>query len=337
MNRHIHWILQMLFVFAIILSVGCSGGSDTKKIAFLYPSETIVRFKKESQFFKAYAEKYGAEVIIKGADKDESIQKEQAQELIEQGVDAIVIIPVNVNTAASIVRNANENDIPIMTYNRMISNCEVDFFVASSNDLIGKIMVDAVMAEKQGGNFVIFGGDKFDKNGLDLQNAITKYLKPYKESGKVNVVYETFIEHWSSDIAGFEMQKVISLYGTDIDAVISGFDGMSDAVIDVLKKYDLQGKVAVTGQDAEISGCKNVIAGNQCVTVYHPLKITAEKAAEIALEMAKGKSLKDFVNSTEFNGVKEVPTHRVNSIAITKDNIDKVLIDGGVYKRDELY
>ncbi len=328
-----------LFVFIlsiILISPGCTNKKNLK-IAFLYPSKTIERFRKESEFFKAYAEKQGIEVIVRDSEVDETLQKAQASEVIEEGVDAIVIIAVNVNTGAAIVRDAKENDVKVLAYNRMITNCDVDFFVASSNDQIGKSMVDAVIKEKQGGNFVILGGDKFDKNGLDLQIAIKKYLKPHIDNGNVNVVYESSIEQWSDEIARHEMQKVISLYGTDIDAVISGFDGMSAAAVEVLEKYDLAGKVAITGQDAELRGCRNIVKGYQTMTLYHPLKSLAEKAAEVAIELAKGKNTKEFINSTENNGFGDIPTHRVNSIVITKDNIDKELIDTGIYTRDEVY
>lgn len=306
-------------------------------IGFLYPSDLTVRFNKESAFFKDYCQKQGVEVIVKTASNDESLQIELANEMIEQEVDALVLIAANVNTAAVIVRNAHAEDIPVLAYNRMIKNSDVDFFVASNNDQIGKIMVDALLKEKPSGNFVILGGDKFDKNGEELQAAVKKYLKPKIDQKQVEIVYETFVEKWDASTAAFEMDKVISLYGSDIDAVIAGYDGMSASVIDVLRANGLLGKVAVTGQDAELAGCKNVIAGNQCVTVFHPLKTIAEKGAEIAIEMAQGKNLDRFVNSSDFNGLSEIPTHRVNSIAVTKDNIDQVLIGSGFYTHKELY
>ncbi|TLX74095.1 substrate-binding domain-containing protein [Labilibacter sediminis] len=330
----IYWLV--FFAFVLLTVSGCK---EEKKmtIGFLYPSDLTERYNKESSYFEAYAAKHDVDVIIKTASYDESLQIEIARELIEKEIDAMVIIAVNVNTAAVIVREAHNEDIPVMAYNRMITNSDVDFFVACDNDLIGKIMVDGALKKSPSGNYVILGGHKFDKNGEELQKAVKKYLKPSVESGSVNIVYETFIEQWTPAIAAFELEKVISLYGTDIDAAIVGYDGMANAVIEVLEKYDLEGKVAVTGQDAEVIGCKNIIAGKQAVTVFHPLKTLAEKAAEISIEMAKGKNTKEFVNSSEFNGQVDVPTHRVNSIAVDKDNIDEVLIKSGFYKREDIY
>ncbi len=324
-------------LLATIVFLGGCKDKEQVTIGFLYPSDLTVRFNKESSFFKEYCEKQGVEVIVKTASNDESLQIELANEMMEQGVDALALIAANVNTAAVIVRNAHADGIPVLAYNRMIKNSDVDFFVASSNDLIGKIMVDAVLKEKPTGKYVILGGDKFDKNGEELQAAVKKHLKSKIDQKQVEIVYETFIEKWDPSIAAFEMDKVIALHGNDIDAVIAGYDGIAASVIDVLRANKLAGKVAVTGQDAELAGCKNVIAGNQCVTVFHPLKTIAEKGAEIAIEMAKGKKLKDFANSTDFNGLKDIPTHRVNSIAVTKDNIDRVLVGSGFYTQKELY
>ncbi len=328
--------IALLFLMLLILG-GCKGKSDKLRIAYLYPSDELSRFNKEGNYIKNYAEKNGVEVIIKTAGYDESVQAQQAKELIEEGIDALIIVAVNINTSAAIVREAKDNGVPVLAYNRMIRNSDVDFFVASSNDLIGKIMVDAVMNKMDSGNVVILNGDKFDKNAIDLQKSIHKYLQKSIDENKVHIIYESYISSWSKSISAYEMDKVISLYGTDINAVIAGFDGMSDGVIDVLKKYDLNGKVFVTGQDAEISACKNLLSGDQIVTVFHPLKTIAETAAQIAIEMAQGHSLKEFENSTENNGKYEVPTHRVNSIAVTKDNLDKVLIKSGFYKKEDIY
>ncbi|WP_083631191.1 substrate-binding domain-containing protein [Labilibacter marinus] len=326
----------IVLLLVLVIITGCNE-KGTTTIGFLYPSKETDRFNKESNYFKQYCADKGVEVIIKTASNDESKQIDQCNELIELGVDALVIIAANVNTAAVMVRNAQAESIPVMAYNRMIKNCEVDFFVASNNDLIGKVMVDAVVKEKPTGNYVILGGDKFDKNGEDLQTALLKYLKPKVDSKDVNLVYSTFIEKWNPTIAAFEMEKVLSLHGHDIDAVVAAYDGMSSAVIEVLKKHGIEDNVVVTGQDAELEACKNVINGDQLMTVFHPLKTIAEKGAEIAIEMTKGSKLKDFVNSSEYNGTIDVPTNRVNSIAVTKDNIDEVLINSGFYTKQELY
>ncbi len=188
-------LISILTLFVMIFIAGCKQ-KEQKTIGFLYPSELILRYNLESNFFKEYCAKQGVEVIIKIASDDESIQMELANEMIEQKVDVLVLIAANIYSAGSIVRNAHIEGIPVMAYNRMIKNSDVDFFIASSNDVVGKAMVDAVLKEKPSGNFVILGGDKFDKNGEDLYAAIKKYLKPKIDNKQVNIVYETFIEKW---------------------------------------------------------------------------------------------------------------------------------------------
>ncbi len=328
--------LNLIILLVILLIVGCDK-KEKMTIGFLYPSELTVRYNIESSFFKDYCAKQGVEVIIKSASYDESVQMEMANQMIKQKVDALVLIAANINTAGAIVRNAHAEGIPVMAYNRMIKNSEVDFFVASNNDIIGKAMVDAVLKEKPSGNFVILGGDKFDKNGEELKGSIKKHLKSKIDSKQVNIVYETFIEKWDREIAAFEMKKVLQLNGDNIDAVIVCNDRMAAGVIEVLEEHGLAGRVAVTGQDAVLEACRNVIAGKQTVTLYHPLKIMAKKGAEIAIDMAKGKKLDGFVNSTDFNGLKEVPTHRVNSIPVNKNNIEEVLVGSGFYTKKQLF
>ncbi len=320
----------------IILLWGCHKES-TKTIAFLSPDVSHKRFKIESEAFKAYCEPQGYSVFLKYAGNDESIQIEQAREMIAQQVDLLVVVAMNINTAAVIVREAHDAGIPVMAYNRLIKNCEVDFFMSSNVDLFAQTMVDTIVKESGGGNFVILGGDKFDKNGLDLQVAINKYLKPYSDKEEVNIIYQTNIEQWRAQKAAFEMEKVISLYGTDIDAVLVGYDGMSTAVIKVLEKYGLAGKVAVSGQDAELEACRNIVKGYQTITIYHPLREIAQMAGKIAIRIIEGEKIDDFTNGKEYNGSVDVPTHMVQSVGVTRDNLDEVLIKSGFYTKEQVY
>ena len=75
----------------------------------------------------------------------------------------------------------------------------------------------------------------------------------------------------------------------NIKGVLAANDGLGNAVISVLKKNKLNGKVPVTGQDATVQGLQNILAGDQCMTVYKAIKQEADAAAELADRAGQGR------------------------------------------------
>lgn len=307
-------------------------------MGFLYSSDVTFRFNIESKNFKERAEQLGAEVIVDHAKDNDALQYDKAIEMMNQDIDLLALIAVNVNTAENIVKEAKARDIPVLAYNRLISNSELDVYISGNNDQLGKDMAGYVLQQKPRGNYVILNGDRFDRNAVELMESIDKTLKSHVESGDVNILYKTYIENWNPDHAAFELDQILSSYPQKVDAIISCFDGMSVGCIEVLEKYGLDGDVILTGQDAQVESCQKIIEGTQHLTLYHPLQDIAYKAAEVAIDIAKGVKLEKKYNVTYVNnGYMDVPTIQINSIPVTKQNIDEVLIESGFYERSEIY
>ncbi|RCW34514.1 substrate-binding domain-containing protein [Marinilabilia salmonicolor] len=324
----------------LILFTGLPGckKSEGKKIGFLYSSNITIRFNKESKFFKERAEELGAQVVIDHAADNDAVQYEKAIQMMEEGIDLLTLIAVNINTAENIVKEAKARDIPVIAYNRLIANSDLDVYISGNNDELGKDMAGYALKQRPSGNYVILNGDRFDRNAVELMESIDKTLKPHIDAGKINILYKTYIENWNPDHAAHELNQFMKANPEPIDAIISGFDGLSVACIDVLEKYDLAGKVIVTGQDAQIESCRRIVEGTQHMTMYHPLKEIAYKAAEVAVDILNGEKLdKKHEISYSNNGFKDVPTIQISSIPVTKKNIDEVLIESGFYTREEIY
>jgi D-xylose transport system substrate-binding protein len=331
-------IFSLLFTLILILSLSGCGNSKEKKIGFLYSSDVTARYNIESQHFKDRAEELGAEVIVDHANNNEAVQYEKALEMMEQEIDLLAIIAVNVNTAENIVKEAKARDIPVLAYNRLIPDSELEVYISGNNDQLGKDMAGFVIEKRPQGNYVIQNGDKFDRNAVELMTSIEKTLEPHIKSGRVNILYKTFVEAWDADHAAYELDQILSSAPQKVDAVIAGFDGMAVACIDVLKEYGLAGDVIITGQDAQVESCRRIVEGTQHLTMYHPLKDIAYKAAEVAIDIVNGNNLeKNYDISYTDNGLKEVPTVQISSIPVTRENIDEVLIESGFYDRSDIY
>lgn len=326
--------IQILLSALIIFITSCSN-NDNYKIGFLYSSEITKRFVIESNYFKERANQLGAEVTIDDGDGNEALQYDKAIEMFDSGIDALVLIAINANTAASIVREANARGVKIIAYNRLIFNCEPDLYFAGDTKQLGQLMVSEVLKKTKTGNVVILGGDKYDRNAIGLQNSIDEEIKPYVESGDFKILYQTYIEEWSDVNAAYEMAQFLSLSNEKPDIVFAGFDGMAEAVIQVLEKNNMLEGVYITGQDAELRGVRNIVAGKQLMTAYHPLKTIAYTSAELTIKLLKGEKIEPdgYTN----NGLVDVPTIMIKSIAVNKDNVDEVLIKTGVYTKEEVY
>jgi len=334
--------MQRLFLTALVISVfilNACQSTDSLTIGFLYTSPETERYVKESSYFKAYGESIGVSVIVDHGEGDEAKQYEKALEMFDMGIDALTMISVNGNTAAAIVREGHRRGIKVVAYNRLITNCELDLYIGGDNVELGKIMVDELLKAKPQGKAIILGGDKYDRNAVEMHASIKKELQPAIERGDIEILYETFIEDWSDANAAFELDQYLSFTGQVPDIIFAGYDGIADACVQVLQKHGITTPVYICGQDAEMRAVKNLINGKQQMTAFHPLKKIAEQSADLVVKMIRDdKALSEMELSYTNNGQMEIPTLKVPSIAVTKQNLDKVLIeDSGFYTREEVY
>ncbi len=324
---------SLLLVFTMLF-LGCTP-KDKLKVGFLLPHRD--RFIIESQFFAEKIKELGCEPVVVTTDFDAIEQLERGGELLDkEDIDLLIIAAVNGNTIAPLVREAKYKGIPVIAYNMLINNVEYDAFVSGDNKHLANLFCKSAINFKPTGNYVILGGDAFDRNGVELKNGIESTLKPYVDSDKIKVIYSTYIDGWNRSIAMFEFQKVISLYGDDIDVILSCNDDMADGVIEILEKFNLDKTFFISGQDASLIGVKNVLEGKQSMTVYHPAKAYGYSVAELAYAILHSKKIDEITTDFVNNGKADIPTVMVKSIKITKENVKKELVDTGIYTLDEL-
>jgi D-xylose transport system substrate-binding protein len=329
----------LLFVMSSLWSLsGCKAKNDKVKVAFLYSSKVTSRYVIESGLFKEKANELGAEVYIDEANNNESIQFNKAMELFDKNIDVLCLIAVNTNTAAAIVREGHKRDIKVIVYDRMVKSDKLSLFICGNNVKMGQDMANIVMKHKPRGKYIILSGDKFDRNAVELQKAILSTIKTKIKNKDIKILYQSYIENWDSKNAAFELDQYLSLTGERPDAVLSAYDGMTEGVITVLEKFGFKpGDVMLTGQDAELQAIKNIVSGWQLVTFYHPLKQLAYAAAEAAVGLANDKLPEKYKITYTDNMLMKVPTIKIPSTPVVKENIDKILIKQGIYTKEQLY
>jgi D-xylose transport system substrate-binding protein len=325
----------VLGLFIMISLFSCTQKS-TFKVGYMNASTDRTRFVREGNFMAEKLREMGHEVIIVAAEDNDAKQIAQGYELLEQGVDALVIVSVNGNTIAPLVRDARRMGVKVIGYNRLINNADFDFFVTGDNKDYARLFCESALTERPTGNYVVLGGDRFDRNGLELKHHIDNFLKPHIESGNINLLYGTFIEGWNKERAMFEMRQVIEAYGTNIDVVIACNDPMGMGALEILKQYDAHHDVLITGQGAYIDVVRSIFQGEMFMTLSHPSKELGYKTAELIVEILKGERPSNLATSYIFNGASDIATVNFPSIKVTKENLEEALITSGEFSWSDI-
>lgn len=330
--------------FVIVLFIGifqdCYAAApiDSEKsiitIGFSLGTRREERWLRDQKLFTEKVKELGGTVNIKFANNDSSLQLSQAENLIMQGVDLLVIVPHDGEAAAAIVAMAHAEGVKVIAYDRLIKNCDLDFYISFDNVMVGELQAKSILSVIDKGDFAYIGGSQNDNNAFLVKSGTFNVIQPKINSGDIRLVLDRFSEDWRPDKA-FENLKEYLEKNKHIDAVICANDGTAFGAIQALKEYELAGKVPVSGQDAELPACQRIVQGLQTVTVYKPIRILAEKAAQIAMLIAQGKAIES--NKIIYNGAVKVPSYLIDPIAVTKENMDDTIIKDGFHSREDVY
>lgn len=310
---------------------------DEIKIGFTIDTLVLERWIRDRDVFTAVAQELGAEVDVQNANNDLEKQKRQIRDFVEEKMDVIVIVAVDSYGLTEEVDTAREKGIKVISYDRLIQGTMTDLYITVDNESVGEEMAK-VMMEKlpDGGSVVMICGPESDANSQDVAKGFEKAIK----ESQLHIVKKTNVNSWKPE-TGFAAVNDAIAELDEIDGVMCGNDAIAGYAIKALSEKQMAGKVVVTGQDADLEACQRIVEGTQTMTVYKPIERLAKVAAKCAVKMANGEQIvgKDIGenNVKETNDGKEVPYWGLPPIAVTKENMDSVIIDLGFHLRDEVY
>ncbi|MFX3675213.1 MAG: D-xylose ABC transporter substrate-binding protein [Paenisporosarcina sp.] len=305
------------------------------KIGFSMDTLQEERWLRDRELFKESVEALGAEVEILAANGDDALQISQAETLISQGVDLLVIVPHNAEATAAIVHKAHVAGIKVIAYDRLVKNADIDLYVSFDNEQVGEMQAKAITKLVPRGNYVYIGGAITDNNALLLKKGVFNVLQPLIDKGDIKIVYDQWTKDWTPANALANMEAALKANGNQIDAVIAANDATAGGVIQALTAQGLAGKVPVAGQDAELAAAQRIVEGTQTMTVYKPIQSLTEKVALLAVKLAKGEKID--ANQKVNNGKIEVPSVLLAPIAVDQNNIDETIIADGFHSRQDVY
>jgi D-xylose transport system substrate-binding protein len=284
----------------------------------------------------------GLQADIQNAQGDEQKFSTLADSMITSQVKVLVIASISSESGAAVAAKAKAQGIPVIDYDRLNLGGTSDYYVSFDNVKVGELqgqgLADALKG-KQGAQVIEIEGAPTDNNATLFHNGQENVLKPMYDSGALKLVASQPIPNWDNQQGGTTFEQLLTKNGGKVDGVVAANDGLAGAIITVLQKNGLNGKVPVTGQDATPDGLQAILRGDQYMTVYKPIKQEADAAAQLAAALAKGdKGAADKLataSSDDTKGNRKVPSVLLTPQLITKDNV-KTVIDEGQVKASEV-
>ncbi|HEV8658144.1 MAG TPA: substrate-binding domain-containing protein [Thermoanaerobaculia bacterium] len=305
------------------------------RIGFSMDTLKEERWQRDKRLVEQRAKEVGAHLDVEVANGDDAVQTNQADNLLTKGVDVLIVAPHNGEIAASIVEAAHRKGVPVISYDRLIRNSDVDLYLSHQVERIGEMQADYALKHVPKGNYVLIGGSPTDYNAILLRKGQMNILKPAIDRGDIKIISEQFAREWKAEEALRITEDALTRTGKKIQAIVASNDGTAGGAISALEAAGLGGKVLVTGQDAQKDAVQRIVKGTQTMTIYKPIQPLAFGAVDAAIKLAQKEPVEthDKIN----NGKKDVPAILIAPIVVDKSNVDETIIKDGYHTREEIY
>lgn len=333
-------ILAIALISTAGVLAGCStGGStggatsgETVKIGLLLPESKTTRYETfDRPLFESKMKSLGDyQVVYANADQDASKQQQQAESALTEGVKVLVLDPVDAAAAASIVAEASAQNVPVISYDRLVNSDQLSYYISFDNEKVGELqgtaLVDKLKKDNTTTGIIMINGSPTDGNAAQFKKGAHSVIDP---SG-IPILAEFDTPDWSPDKAQEWAAGQVTQFGPEISGVYAANDGTAGGAIAAMKAAGVAPWPPVTGQDAELTGIQAIVEGDQYMTVYKAIKAEAEKAAEVADMLAKGD--KPAGDTT----VQGTPSTLLTPVIVTVDTIMDTVVKDGFYTVNQI-
>ncbi|WP_439663740.1 sugar ABC transporter substrate-binding protein [Lentzea sp. HUAS TT2] len=302
---------------------------------------TSARWEEQDRPLLTQAFNYAdIEPFMENAEGNEAKFAQIADEMIRRKVKVMMITPLSAAGGLAVQKKAKAAGIPVIDYDRVTLGGQAEYHVGFDSVNVGQLQADGLLSclgEKPGANIIEIEGAPTDHNATLFTQGQKSRLAPKYDSGALKLVKSQPVDNWDNELGGQLFEQILTENQNKVDGVVAANDGLAGAVIAVLKKKNI--RVPVTGQDATVDGLRAVLSGDQCVTVYKPVRDEAEAAARLAIAVARGDlegaddlatgNLRDPVSRRDMKSV------LLGATLIKKDTV-RTLVTEGIVKPAEL-
>jgi len=312
---------------------GAKSGGPVR-IGFSMDTLKEERWTRDKALVEQRCKEVGAQCDVLVADGNDATQINQAESFLTKGVDVLIVAPHNGQVAAAIVEAAHKQNVPVISYDRLIRNADVDLYVSHQVVKIGQMQAQYALDHAPKGNYVLIGGSQTDNNATLLMDGQMQVLQPAIDRGDIKIVTKQYAREWLASEAVRIMEDALTKNNNDIQAVVASNDGTAGGAISAIPP-PLVGKILVTGQDADLDAVRRIVDGKQTMTIYKPIQPLAFAAVDSAIKLARGEKVetKDKIN----NGKLDVPALLFEPVVLDKNNVMQTVIKDGYQKMEDVY
>lgn len=339
------WIKFICVLGALALGVaGCHSGetaavAETEKaqekpvqIGLSFDSFVIERWIRERDVFVSAANELGAEVNVQNANRDVQEQIAQIEYFIEKQVDVIAVVAGDCDLLSEVMKKAKDAGIKTLCYDRLISSADCDLYISFDNEQVGRLMGESLKENiPEGGDIFMIQGPFTDSNVFQIREGFYDVIR----GSNLNVVYEPNCEDWIGE-HGYNYAKTGLDEYPNIKGIMCGNDDIATHVFRALSEARLAGEIVLTGQDGDLMACQRIVEGTQQMTAFKSVYEEARLAALYAVKLGRGESLDD-ITRTIHDGAYYVPYLELTPVAVTEENMDEIIIQGGFHAREDVY
>lgn len=319
-------------------STSGTSGASTAKVGLLLPDSVTARYAAADRpYFTAKMKSLcpKCSVLYANADADPAKQQQQAQSMLTQGAKVLVLDPQDGEAAAAIVAAAKQKNVPVVSYDRLIDSADLSYYISFDNQKVGQLqataLVDKLHADgvPAGSGILMVNGAPTDPNAAQFKAGAHSVID--KSGYKVLAEYDTI--QWLPSNAQSWAASQITKFGTKIKGIYAANDGTAGGVVAAEKSGNFT-PVPLTGQDAQLSGIQNILAGTQYMTVYKAVKPEAEDAAQMAWALLNGKSWSGATTTVSPKNGGTVKAELLQPVAVTAGNIESTVVKDQFYGSD---
>ncbi len=332
------WVVAGLVLLATLSCTKTSTNSTataTKKtrIGFVLATLNEERYAKDRKYFEEAAKAAGAEVEFASCDDKVALQTSKVETLLSKSIDVLVIQPVNGEAAGSVVDLAKKDNVPVIAYDRLIRNADIDLYVTQDSFQVGVLQAqEAVKQTHEKGNYALLMGEAGHSVAEEITRGVLSVLEKYPQ---IKIVVKQNHPGWSTALALATVENALTRNKNNIQAILANNDGMALGAMQALEEQKLAGKVFVAGADADLTAVKNILKGTQTMTVLKGIKPLAEAAVTAAVSLARKETPK--ADAKMFNGKKEIPVVNTPVTRVVKENIQETIVSSGFHTAEAVF
>jgi D-xylose transport system substrate-binding protein len=341
----------MTFVLIAASLMSCKG-SGKVKVGLSFSDFATERWKNEEILMTKLLEEKGYEVISQEANHDVKLQNDQIDNMVAQGVKAIIIVAEDGDAAATAASKAAKEGVIVLAYDRLIKSPDIAAYVSFNNVEVGRQQALGVMKALDIDNWdvdangkarvVKLGGSPTDNNAILFRQGQDEIVDPYVAAGKIEIVADQWVDNWDAANALKIMENILTAQNNDIDAVVASNDGTALGALEAMKAQQLAGVVPISGQDATADGCNSIVKGELTVSILKDIRDLSPLAIDLIDKLIKGEkadltmyTLAELTNDPTKSG--EVPCHFLPVQQVNEGNVYDLVVKSEFQAYDDVY